>query len=166
MEENLRSKRKRTRTPRKFKAGDVFWANETNGYHLTIILDDHTLDNHQNCIPICNFSGSKPRSHIQYVIPLGDYKIPDHYFTYQDQIKPENWIICQPKDCIKAMLYTADLVVGNIKDDCLDLYDLICNTTKSCKIAPRLQSLCKCEDIEDEEVFDDTDCGCDNLPSG
>lgn len=158
-----RKKRKRIRTPNKFKAGDVFWADETKGYHLTIILDDHTIENHQECIPICNFSGTKPGPHIQYVIPLGDYKIPEHYFSYNEQAKPENWVICQPKDCIKAMHYTADLVVGNIKVDCPDLYDKICEATKSCKIASRLQSLCKCEMLE-EEVFDDTDCGCENVP--
>ncbi|MBK8390731.1 MAG: hypothetical protein IPL23_16225 [Saprospiraceae bacterium] len=123
-----------------------------------------TLDNHQKCT-ICNFTGTAPGEHLNYVIPIGNYKIPEHYFTSQNQIKPENWIICQPTDCIKAMSYNPDSVVGNIKDDCIDLFDTICQTTKSCKISPRLNSFCNCEQIGNEVFIDDSDCGCINIPN-
>lgn len=163
MEEKQR--RPRIRTSKKFKAGDVFWAEETNGWHLTIILEDHTLDNHQLCIPICNFTGTEPGTHLNYVIPIRDYSLPEKYFTLKNQSKPENWIICQPTDCIKALSYSADLVVGNIKEDCPEVFAKICETTKSCKISTRLQKLCNCDQIDEEILIDDTDCGCDNIPN-
>lgn len=157
-------KRKRIRTPNRFKAGDVFWANEINGWHLVIILEDHALDNHQSCIPVCNFSGSNPGNHLEYVIPIGDYKLPDCYWTDPSQVKHENWIICQPRDCIKAMKYRTDIVVGNIKNDCPDLYSLLCDKTKKCKIAPRLKSLCNCEEISIPIEISNDDCECLNGP--
>ncbi|MBK8390732.1 MAG: hypothetical protein IPL23_16230 [Saprospiraceae bacterium] len=36
----LKQKDQELELQKKFKAGDVFWAHETNGWHLTIILED------------------------------------------------------------------------------------------------------------------------------
>ncbi|MEP7110655.1 MAG: hypothetical protein ABI760_21865 [Ferruginibacter sp.] len=147
-----------------FRAGDVIWADSTGKYHLTIILEDQTDDNHQECIPICNFSGTEPHEHLNYVIPIGTYNLPDTWWTKHDQAKPENWIICQPKDCIKAFDYSPESVVGNLKEDCPVLYVFLCEKTKNCKIAPRLKKFCDCDSNELDEAFDDSDCECQNRP--
>jgi len=162
------SKKRRKRIPRqeKFKAGDVFWADVTNGYHLTIILDDHTLDNHQECIPICNFSGTEPGNHLEYVIPIGSYKLPDKLWTRVNQEKPANWIICQQKDCIKAKDYHSGAVILNIKNECPELFDIICEKTRNCRIAPRLKNFCGCEEEEEIIVVNDEYCECENVPQG
>ncbi len=158
-------KRKRRPLFKKFKAGDVFWADVTNGYHLIIILDDHSVNNHQECIPICNFSGTEPHDNLHYVIPIGSYILPNEWWTKHGQSKPQNWIICQPKDCIKAKEYSAELVVGNIRTDCPQLFTLLCNKTRNCIIAPRLNSLCNCEGDNEIIIIDDNECECNNVPN-
>lgn len=159
-----RKKRKRVPRPKKFKSGDVFWAEGKNGYHLTIVLQDHTIQNHQECIPICNFTGSPPPEWLNYTIPLGDFKLPTEWWTRKGQQKPENWIVCNPKDCIKATDHDPNLVIGNIKNDHNDLYNILCETTKQCMIAQRLQQLCECDEIIEIEVIDDSSCECENIP--
>lgn len=164
--ETQKRKRKRIQQPKKFKAGDVFWAYAINDkYHLTIILEDHTHDNHQECIPFCNFSGTEPNNKLNYIIPINDYKLPEHWWTRANQAKPRNWIICQPKDCIKAKDYSAEAVVGNIKDECPELFNLICDKTQNCLIAPRLKNLCDCENENEIVVDDDEKCECENIPN-
>lgn len=160
----VRKKRKRIPRPKKFKSGDVFWAPGTNGFHLTIVLQDHTLDNHQECIPICNFTGTPPPEWLNYVIPLGSFNLPNEWWTIKGQQKPENWIVCHPKDCIKATDHNPNLVIGNIKNDHRDLYDKLCETTKQCLISQRLYELCSCEEDEEVEIIDDTNCECENVP--
>ncbi len=159
----LRQKRPRIKRSKNLKREMYF--GQTNGWHLTIILEDHTLDNHQTCIPIYNFTGTEPGGHLSYVIPIENYSVINKYFTNENQVKPKNWIICQPTDCIKAMSYNADSVVGNIKEDCIELFNKICETTKSCKISARLRNFCNCDQIDDEIYIDDTDCGCINIPN-
>ena len=39
----------------------------------------------------------------------------EKYYTYKGQRKVENWIICHHTDCIKAMNYNAQIVIGNIR---------------------------------------------------
>ncbi|HLO55644.1 MAG TPA: hypothetical protein VK169_15230 [Saprospiraceae bacterium] len=157
-------KRKRIPIPRKFKAGDVLWADGNNGHHLTIILQDHTIDNHQECIPICNFTGTPPPDWLHYSISLGSFNLPSEWWTQKGQQKPENWIICNPKDCIKATSHDPNHVIGNIKNDYLELYTILCETTRQCLVAKRLEQLCDCENNTKLIPTDDSSCKCENIP--
>ncbi|MGB1205110.1 MAG: hypothetical protein ACPG5B_05655 [Chitinophagales bacterium] len=148
----------------KYKAGDFIWGMIGNKYHPTIILEDYSEDNHhQYCMPVCNLSGTKPNVNLNYVIPLDDFKLPSKYFPRNNQ-KPKNWLICQERECVNTFKFSNDGVLGNLKEDCNELFELICDRTKNCKISTRLNTFCDCENQSNIEVLTDVDCQCDNLP--
>ena len=160
-----KKKRKRIRPNRpKLYCGDIIKAElpGVSGKHICIILKDDTTNGHQECLPVCNLTGT-PVSPGEYEIDVSGYDLPDEWFETK---KPTSWIRCNEKDCIWSVNFEETDVLGNIKNDFPYLWAEVCEATVNCDIADRLETACDCEYEEiraeildgNEEEFD---CGCE-----
>ena len=160
-----KKKRKRTRTAKpKLSCGDILKAElpGVSGKHICIILKDDTTNGHQECLPVCNMTGSYIAEG-EYAIDISKYDLPDEWF---EKKKPDSWIRCNTKDCVWSINFEESDILGNIKNDYPELWNDVCKATVNCEIAERLNEICDCEYEEiqaeilngNEEEFD---CGCE-----
>ena len=147
-----------------FKIGDIVRARipGTRGRHVCIILKDVTTNGHQECLPVCNFTGTKVASGGEYAIDVSKYKLPDNWFGTK---KPNSWIRCNDIDCIKGTNIKNADKLGNIRDEYSALWKDVCQATANCAISSKLQHICDCEYEEiqtkiDEGEISNFNCGC------
>ena len=157
---------KRPRLIRKQKlyvAGDLIKAKIPGvpGKHICIILKDDRRSGHIECIPVCNFTGTKVKSG-EYAIDISKYELPDEWF---DEKKANSWIRCNDIDCIESFDIEQEKILGNIRNDFNGLWLEVCEAIKNCPISPKLEVACDCEyDVIqkqiDEGLCQPIECGC------
>ncbi len=158
--------RKRIVSSQKFKAGDIVKAEipNTKGKHICIILENENSNGHQNCIHVCNFTGSPVIESKQYVIDISKHDLPKEWFENK---KPTSWIRCNERDCIYAYNFENEVILGNIQTDYPDLWSEVCREMVKCPISDRLKIVCNCEEEkinnQNTEVSSDENnrCSCE-----
>lgn len=158
-----RKKRKRIVKP-KFSSGDILKAPLPGvpGLHICIILKDDTVNGHQECLPVCNMTGSYI-SEGEYAIDISKYELPNEWFENK---KPNSWIRCNTIDCVYSANFEKAEILGNIRIDFPELWKDVCKATVNCEIADRLKDVCDCEYEEIQiEILngneEELDCGCE-----
>jgi len=160
----VRKRIQRQITRIKFRSGDLIKAPlaGVKGLHVCIILKDDTNNGHQECLPVCNLTGSNV-SPGEYAIDLTKHDLPDSWF---DNKKPTSWLRCNRRDCIYAANLNEANILGNIKRDFSALWADVCRSTINCDIVERLSEACDCEYQEIREAIqsgdaEEYDCGCE-----
>lgn len=145
------------------RKGDIVNAHlpGVQGKHICIILNDEPQNGHIQCIPVCNFTGSKVSSG-EYAIDISKYQLPDNWFKNK---KPQSWIRCNEKDCLYSTNFVKKDILGNIRDSFKELWDEVCNSTLNCPISDRLKYACDCnyqaiQSKIDSGLINEPDCGC------
>lgn len=157
-------RRRRRQRPIQFRSGDIVQAEIAGvpGKHICIILKDESASGHQECLPVCNFTGSEVSAG-EYAIDVSKYDLPDEWFGNK---KPDSWVRCNEIDCVWGTNIENAERLGNIRDKYSELWEDVCRATVNCPISSRLQNTCDCEyeeiqlQIEEGEISD-FDCGCD-----
>jgi len=161
---NVMGKRPRiVRREKLYQTGELYKVVLPNvpGTHICIILNEDNRNGHQECIPVCNFTGTKVPSG-EYAIDISKYELPEEWF---DEKKPSSWIRCNDIDCVDSYKVVSEEPLGNIKDDFPELWLDVCTATAACPISQKLSNACDCQyEVIERQMKDglipEMDCGC------